>query len=72
MNIIYTINLCSISTNIYIYNLYIGLSWFAYPTKNNVAHNTYTECADMGTCDRNLGECICHPGIFGQACKYIN
>lgn len=24
-----------------------GLSWFAYPSANNVAHDTYTTCSDM-------------------------
>lgn len=49
-----------------------GLSWFAYPSDNNIAHDTYTTCSDMGTCDTSQGVCECHPAFFGQACEYMS
>ena len=48
-----------------------GLSWYSYPTADNLAHNVMTECADMGLCDRNTGKCVCHEGFYGQACEYM-
>ena len=49
-----------------------GLSWFSYPTADNVGHNVETECGDMGLCDRNTGKCICRTGFYGQACEYMH
>lgn len=46
-----------------------GLSWFNYPTAANTAHNVYSECSDMGTCDRTAGTCSCKDGYFGDACE---
>lgn len=46
-----------------------GLSWFAYPSSNEVAHNTYTTCSSMGTCDIATGECTCASGFYGDACE---
>jgi len=48
-----------------------GLSWFAYPSADDTAHTTYSECADMGLCNRDTGKCQCHSGFFGQACEYM-
>lgn len=48
-----------------------GLSWFAYPSADNVAHDTYTTCSDMGKCDRERGVCDCQPAFYGQACEYM-
>lgn len=48
-----------------------GLSWFAYPSADNVAHTTYSECSDMGICNRATGECACQPGFYGQGCEYM-
>jgi hypothetical protein len=48
-----------------------GLSWFSYPSANNVAHDIYTTCSDMGNCNTDTGQCICHPAFYGQACEYM-
>jgi hypothetical protein len=48
-----------------------GLSWFAYPSEDNVAHDKYTTCSDMGSCDRERGVCECQPAFYGQACEYM-
>ena len=45
-----------------------GLSWFDYPTGNNVAHATYALCSNAGTCDYTTGNCMCHQLYAGQAC----
>mmetsp|Transcript_22883 Transcript_22883/g.26333 ORF Transcript_22883/g.26333 Transcript_22883/m.26333 type:complete len:559 (+) Transcript_22883:62-1738(+) len=49
-----------------------GLSWFSYPSDDNVGHNKRSECSDMGICDRPSGECRCNQGFFGAACEYMN
>lgn len=49
-----------------------GLSWFAYPSADNTAHDIYTACSDMGLCDREKGTCECHPAFYGQACEYMS
>ena len=48
-----------------------GLTWFGYPSSNNVAHDMMVECSNMGTCLRARGECICNDGFFGNACEYM-
>ncbi|KAL7476747.1 hypothetical protein ACHAW6_002583 [Cyclotella cf. meneghiniana] len=48
-----------------------GLSWFSYPNASNVAHDTMSECSDMGICHRTTGECFCNDGFFGAACEYM-
>ena len=47
-----------------------GLSWFSYPSSNNVAHDTEVECSNMGICHRTVGECRCNDSFFGAACEY--
>ncbi len=47
------------------------LSWFSYPSSDNVAHNNYAECSDMGICDPSTGTCTCRTGFFGSACQYM-
>lgn len=49
-----------------------GRSWFDYPISNNDAHETFTECSDMGTCDTVTGLCGCRSNFFGDACQYMN
>ena len=49
----------------------VGLSWFAYPSADNVAHNVYTTCSDMGVCDKEKAVCECQPAFYGQACEYM-
>ena len=48
-----------------------GLSWSAYPTADNAAHDKYTTCSDMGWCDRVEGKCECREPFYGQACEYM-
>ena len=35
---------------------------FSEPIVDNVAHDIYVECSNMGSCDRTTGECSCHAG----------
>ena len=48
-----------------------GLSWFAYPSGDNAAHDNWSECSDQGICDRSTGACSCTPGFYGNACQYM-
>lgn len=41
-----------------------GLSWFSYPSADDAAHDTMSECSDMGTCDRSVGLCTCADVAF--------
>lgn len=48
------------------------LSWFSYPSANNVAHvATYAECSNAGICDRTTGECLCDIAFTGAACNRL-
>jgi len=49
-----------------------GLSWFSYPSSDDVGHDEWTECSNMGICERDVGECNCHAGFFGAACEYMS
>lgn len=46
-------------------------AWVDYPSKSNLAHADYTECSNMGYCDRKSGNCICRAGFSGPACDMI-
>ncbi len=46
-----------------------GLSWFAYPSANDEAHDAYVECSNGGVCDQATGECACGPVFSGAACE---
>lgn len=47
-----------------------SVSWFTLPSANNVAHiSENVECANMGTCDRTTGTCVCASGFTGTACN---
>ena len=48
-----------------------GLSWFDYPSADNMAHLDKVECSNAGSCSRSLGECTCQPGFFGAACEFF-
>ena len=48
----------------------VGPSWFSMPSSDNTAHAD-SECSDMGTCNRNTGNCQCHDGFTGGACEYL-
>lgn len=41
------------------------------PTENDRAHNL-AECSNMGVCNRETGECQCHPGFEGAACERLS
>ena len=45
-------------------------AWADYPTKHG-AHASGTECAGMGYCDRNTGQCACRAGFGGSACELL-
>jgi hypothetical protein len=49
----------------------VGLSWSAYPSADNTAHDKRTVCSDMGLCDKSTGTCKCQPAFYGQACEYM-
>lgn len=40
-----------------------GLSWFAEPVVDNIAHDSFVECSNAGKCDRDSGNCACHEGF---------
>jgi len=48
-----------------------GLSWYNYPTGNDMAHDIEVECSNKGICDRVTGECVCAEGFYGGACEYM-
>jgi len=48
-----------------------GPSWFQLPSATNVAHQTLTECSDVGVCNREMGECECALSFEGAACQYL-
>lgn len=47
-----------------------GKSWFSFPSEDNKAHG-YSECSDMGQCNRSTGTCDCAWGFSGAACQHI-
>jgi hypothetical protein len=48
-----------------------GNAWVDFPSANNEAHAAFTECSNMGTCDRSTGTCQCKPGFGGPACDVM-
>ena len=48
-----------------------GKAWVDYPVSNDRAHNNFTECSNMGTCDRSTGNCACRFGFGGPACDTL-
>eukprot|EP01039_Chlorochromonas_danica_P005706 gene5706-6290_t len=46
-----------------------GRAWVDFPSANNVAHDDWTECSNMGICDRSTGLCSCYSGFSGAACE---
>ena len=42
-----------------------------FPTANNTAHANFTECSNMGLCDRSTGICSCRKGFGGAACDMM-
>lgn len=41
----------------------------AAPSHSACKHADFTECSDMGTCDRSSGSCDCFEGYEGSACQ---
>lgn len=48
-----------------------GIAWFDIPDTNGIAHRDYSECSNMGTCDRLTGMCNCRFGFTGAACDQL-
>lgn len=48
-----------------------GLSWFSYPSEDNVGHDAIEVCSGAGTCDVTKGECACAVPFTGNACEFI-
>lgn len=48
-----------------------GNAWVDHATENNTAHAAYTECSNMGVCDRSTGRCGCRAGFTGEACQRL-
>ena len=48
-----------------------GKAWFDIPDINNNAHRDYTECSNMGHCNRVTGICDCRFGFTGAACDQL-
>ncbi|KAJ1442072.1 hypothetical protein B484DRAFT_356613 [Ochromonadaceae sp. CCMP2298] len=46
-------------------------AWVAVPSANDTAHPAFTECSNMGSCDRTTGQCQCRSGFDGPACDKI-
>lgn len=49
-----------------------GLAWFHEPTSNEIAHNIYMECSNMGVCNYKKGICKCIEGFEGAACERMS
>lgn len=50
----------------------VGRAWFHEPAVDNVAHDVYVECSNMGLCDHASGACICRDGFEGPACDRLS
>lgn len=48
-----------------------GKAWVDFPVSNNRAHNNFTECSNMGVCNRVTGSCQCRFGFGGPACDTL-
>lgn len=48
-----------------------GLSWFDYPTKNEIAHVSMAVCSNVGICDYSSGVCTCGGNFVGRACDRL-
>jgi hypothetical protein len=50
-----------------------AVSWFDRPSANEELHiKEYTECGNMGLCDRTTGKCTCFDGFTGGACDRLS
>ncbi len=48
-----------------------GNAWSDIPTLTNFAHG-FTECSNVGLCDREKGICVCRDGFTGSACDRLD
>ncbi len=48
-----------------------GNAWVDFPSSDDVAHASNTECSNMGICDRNTGKCKCRTGFGGPSCELL-
>ena len=48
-----------------------GRAWVDLPHNDNLAHANFTECSNMGKCNRLSGECECNFGYTGAACERL-
>ena len=48
----------------------LDAAWFDRAASVDVAHQNI-ECSNMGTCDRDLGTCVCRDGFHGRACSRL-
>jgi hypothetical protein len=46
-----------------------GKAWYEEPAVNNIAHDSYVDCSNMGVCDYTTGTCQCRYGFEGPACE---
>lgn len=46
-------------------------AWAGSPNATDTAHADYTECSNMGLCNRQNGKCRCEVGFWGDACQYM-
>jgi hypothetical protein len=46
-------------------------AWADSPNNTDTAHADYTECSNMGECNRMTGRCRCEVGFWGDACQYM-
>jgi hypothetical protein len=49
-----------------------GVAWVDFPSANNTAHANFTECSNMGNCNRATGQCECRFGFSGPACDAMS
>ena len=50
----------------------LGRAWFHEPAVDNVAHDVFLECSNMGVCDRQSGQCTGRAGYEGNACERLS
>lgn len=48
-----------------------GYAWVDLPSATDTAHGFYTECSNMGDCNRATGKCSCRAGFGGPACDVM-
>ena len=46
-------------------------AWVDFPYADDSAHREFTECSNMGSCNRKTGNCECREGFGGPACDVM-